>query len=149
MKFKSHIFIASLILSSILWFSLSLNMTYELERNVPLKFNIQKPYAVSTKVPLNVTARIRGRGWSLIRLFTSFNMELNYDIDTKLEQNVIYVKQSLVDNFEKSPDGVFDPRLSYTMAGTDAPNYYDTSYQNEWSTTGYISKEHDRTPQSR
>src|SRR5436190_2101288 len=99
MKFKSHIFIASLILSSILWFSLSLNMTYELERNVPLKFNIQKPYAVSTKVPLNVTARIRGRGWSLIRLFTSFNMELNYDIDTKLEQNVIYVKQSLVDNF--------------------------------------------------
>jgi len=51
-----------------------------------------------------------------------------------------YPTQSLVDNFEKSPDGVLDPRLGYSMAGTDAPDYYDTTYQNEWSTTGYISK---------
>ncbi|MEP6684095.1 MAG: RagB/SusD family nutrient uptake outer membrane protein, partial [Parafilimonas sp.] len=51
-----------------------------------------------------------------------------------------YPTQSLVDNFEKSTDGVLDPRLGYTMSGTDAPNYYDTTYQDSWSTTGYISK---------
>lgn len=51
-----------------------------------------------------------------------------------------YPTQSLVDNFEKSPDGVLDPRLGYTMSGTDAPDYYDTTYQDSWSTTGYVSK---------
>ena len=51
-----------------------------------------------------------------------------------------YPTQSLVDNFEKAPDGTVDPRLSYTMSGTDAPNYYDTTYQDSWSTTGYVSK---------
>ena len=50
-----------------------------------------------------------------------------------------YPTQSLVDNFEKSPDGVVDPRLGYTMAGDGIP-YYDTTYQDSWSTTGYISK---------
>ena len=51
-----------------------------------------------------------------------------------------YPTQSLIDNFEKSPGGAVDPRLAYTMAGTDAPGYYDTTYQASWSTTGYISK---------
>src|SRR6266496_838662 len=99
MKFKYHIFIASLILSAILWFSLNLNTSYEIEQNVPLKINVQKPYAIATKLPLNITTRIRGRGWSLVRLFTSFNLELNYDADPKLEQNVVYVKQYLTDNY--------------------------------------------------
>ncbi len=52
-----------------------------------------------------------------------------------------YPTQSLVDNFEKSPDGVIDPRFGYTMSGTDAPNYYDTTFQPSWAITGsYISK---------
>ncbi|MEP6464964.1 MAG: RagB/SusD family nutrient uptake outer membrane protein [Parafilimonas sp.] len=51
-----------------------------------------------------------------------------------------YPTESLIDNFEKSPDGVLDPRFGYTMSGTDAPNYYDTTYEDAWSTTGYISK---------
>ncbi|HEX5155378.1 MAG TPA: RagB/SusD family nutrient uptake outer membrane protein [Parafilimonas sp.] len=50
-----------------------------------------------------------------------------------------YPTQSLIDNFEKSPNGVIDPRLGYTMAGEGIP-YYDTTYQESWSTTGYISK---------
>ena len=51
-----------------------------------------------------------------------------------------YPTQSLIDNFEKSPDGVVDPRFGYTLSGVDAPSYYDTVYQTGWSTTGYITK---------
>ncbi|MGI8950072.1 MAG: RagB/SusD family nutrient uptake outer membrane protein [Chitinophagaceae bacterium] len=52
-----------------------------------------------------------------------------------------YPTQSLVNNFEKSTGGVVDPRLAYTMAGNGI-RYYDTTYSEAWSTTGYITKKH-------
>lgn len=52
-----------------------------------------------------------------------------------------YPTQSLIDNFEKSPGGIFDPRFGYTLSGTDAPDYYDTAFQPSWAITGsYITK---------
>lgn len=52
-----------------------------------------------------------------------------------------YPTQSLIDNFEKSPNGVVDPRFGYTLSGTDAPDYYDTTFQSSWAITGsYITK---------
>ncbi len=52
-----------------------------------------------------------------------------------------YPTQSLIDNFEKSTNGVVDPRFGYTLSGTDAPNYYDTVFQPSWAITGsYITK---------
>ena len=51
-----------------------------------------------------------------------------------------YPTQSLIDNFEKSSNGVIDPRFGYTLSGVDAPSYYDTVYNDSWSTTGYITK---------
>jgi len=51
-----------------------------------------------------------------------------------------YPTQSLIENFEKTTSGVVDPRFGYTLSGTDAPNYYDTTYQTGWSSTGYVTK---------
>ncbi|HEX5551888.1 MAG TPA: RagB/SusD family nutrient uptake outer membrane protein [Chitinophagaceae bacterium] len=50
-----------------------------------------------------------------------------------------YPTQSLVDNFEKSPSGVEDPRLDYTVARAGHP-YYDAAFEPDWTTTGYLSK---------
>ncbi|OKS86078.1 RagB/SusD family nutrient uptake outer membrane protein [Mucilaginibacter polytrichastri] len=47
--------------------------------------------------------------------------------------------QSLVDNFEKSPSGVVDPRLDYTVARA-GHTYFDVAYDPTWSNTGYMSK---------
>jgi hypothetical protein len=47
--------------------------------------------------------------------------------------------QSLVDNFEKSTDGVVDPRLDYTVARAGHP-YFDVAYDPTWSSTGYMTK---------
>lgn len=48
---------------------------------------------------------------------------------------------SLVNNFEKSPAGVVDPRLDYTVGRAGMP-YYDSAFDPTWTSTGYVSKKH-------
>ena len=52
-----------------------------------------------------------------------------------------YPTQSLVDNFEKSPAGVDDPRLDYSIARAGHP-YFDSAFDPTWTSTGYLSKKH-------
>jgi hypothetical protein len=52
-----------------------------------------------------------------------------------------YPTQSLVDNYEKSPSGVDDPRLDYSIAREGHP-YFDVPFDPSWTTTGYLSKKH-------
>src|ERR1700761_350447 len=52
-----------------------------------------------------------------------------------------YPTQSLVDNYEKSPAGVDDPRLDYSIARAGHP-YFDSAFDPSWTTTGYLSKKH-------
>ncbi|WP_374951041.1 RagB/SusD family nutrient uptake outer membrane protein [Mucilaginibacter sp.] len=49
--------------------------------------------------------------------------------------------QSLVDNFEKSPTGIVDPRLDYTVGRAGHP-YFDSPFDASWSATGYVTKKH-------
>ncbi len=96
---KYHILIVSLILSSLLWLSLNLDQSYEIRRTVPIKINIEKPYAVSNIIPLNLDVKVKGKGWLLLKLFTSLNLEFNYDINNiKSDDYIISVKQYLNDN---------------------------------------------------
>lgn len=99
MRFKYHIFAASFIVSLILWISLNLNLSYEIERTVPVRVNVNRPFAVANELPLELDVKIKGRGWTLLRLFTSFNLNFNYDVYvTKNEQITILTKQYLNDN---------------------------------------------------
>jgi hypothetical protein len=52
-----------------------------------------------------------------------------------------YPTQSLVDNYEKSPSGVDDPRLDYSIARAGYP-YFDSTFDPSWTTTGYLCKKH-------
>ena len=52
-----------------------------------------------------------------------------------------YPTQTLVDNYEKSPGGVDDPRLDYSIARAGHP-YFDSAFDPSWTTTGYLSKKH-------
>ncbi len=98
-KYRYHIVIASIVLSIILWVSLNLNQIYEIDKSVPIKITINKPYAVSGNIPLNLDVKFRGVGWNLIRLFTTLNLEFNYNLTArKNEQFVILTKEFLDDN---------------------------------------------------
>jgi len=99
MRFKYHILAAAFIVSLLLWVSLNLNLDYEIERTVPVRININKPFAVANELPLNLDVKVKGRGWSLLRLFTSFKLNFNYDVYvTKNERILILTKQYLNDN---------------------------------------------------
>jgi YbbR domain-containing protein len=99
MKFKYNIFAAAFIVSLLLWVSLNLNLSYEIERIVPVKINVNRPFAVANELPLTLDVKVKGRGWSLLRLFTSFKLNFNYDVYvTKNEQITILTKQYLNDN---------------------------------------------------
>jgi len=99
MKYRYHIIIASLILSIILWLSLNLNLSYEIQRNIPIRINVNKPYAVANYIPLNLNIKIKGSGWNLIKLSTSLNPEFFYDINPKMnEVYIIPTKQILNEN---------------------------------------------------
>jgi len=102
-KRKYHILAASLILSAILWVSLNLNQTYEIQKTIPVSIRVNKPYAVSGNIPLNLEVKFRGVGWSLVRLLTSFNLEFNYDLIGKNnDKQVILTRQFLNDNLGNS-----------------------------------------------
>ena len=49
--------------------------------------------------------------------------------------------QRLVDSYERTADGVPDPRLDYTIA-RPGHDYLGVPYDSTWSTTGYLSKKH-------
>lgn len=98
-KYRYHIAIASFFLSAILWLSLNLNQFYEIDKSIPVKINVNSPYSVSGNIPLNLDVKFRGVGWNLIRLFTSLNLEFNYDITArKKEQFFILTKDYLNNN---------------------------------------------------
>jgi hypothetical protein len=52
-----------------------------------------------------------------------------------------YPTQSLVDNFERTSDGVVDPRLDYSV-GRAGQSFFGVPFDASWSTTGYVSKKH-------
>lgn len=97
-KFRYHIVIASFILSAVLWLSLNLNQVYEIEKTVPVKIIVNKPYAVSGNIPLYLEVKFRGTGWNLIRLFTSFNLEFNYDVNAKKKDQFTILTKEYLDN---------------------------------------------------
>lgn len=97
-KYRYHIAIASFLLSSLLWVSLNLNQVYEIERTVPVNIRVNKPYAVSGNIPLNLEVKFRGVGWNLIRLFTSFTLEFNYDINARKTDQFSLLTKDYLEN---------------------------------------------------
>jgi hypothetical protein len=97
-RIKYHILLSVLVLSTLLWLSLNLNLTYEIEKSIPVKVNVNKPFAIANTLPLNLDAKIKGRGWTLLRLFTSFSVDFNYEIKPSgSDQIVILTKAYLND----------------------------------------------------
>lgn len=97
-KYRYHIIIASFALSAVLWFSLNLNQVYEIEKSVPIKISVNEPFSPSGNIPLNLDVKFRGAGWNLIRLFTSLNLEFNYEVNAKKKENFIILTKDYLNN---------------------------------------------------
>ena len=124
---KYHILFVSFILSALLWLSLNMDQSYEVRRTVPVKINVEKPYAVSNIIPLNLDVKIKAKGWSLLRLYTSLNPEFNYDINNfKNENYIIPVMQSLNEN------SGFGPGFSVTYVKPETLDVHLGKYEEKY-----------------
>ncbi|MEO6166366.1 MAG: RagB/SusD family nutrient uptake outer membrane protein [Chitinophagales bacterium] len=50
--------------------------------------------------------------------------------------------QNFVDEFEATTEGVFDPRLDYTVGRDGMPWFNGEVFSEEWSPTGYLTRKH-------
>jgi hypothetical protein len=50
--------------------------------------------------------------------------------------------QDFVDEFEKTTDSVYDPRLDYTVGRDGHPWFNGETFSSDWSPTGYLTKKH-------
>jgi YbbR domain-containing protein len=71
---------------------------YEIEKSVPVKFRINKPYSVGGNIPLNLEVKFKGVGWNLVRLFTSLNLEFNYEIVPKKKESFVILTKDFLEN---------------------------------------------------
>ncbi len=99
MDIKYHILIASLFLSTLLWISLMLNQTFEIDKSVPIKINVNKPNAVASYIPNEIPVRFKGDGWSLLRVYASLNPEINYSVPSGKEG---YIKFNIKEYFDEN-----------------------------------------------
>jgi YbbR domain-containing protein len=97
-KYRYHIILASLLLSIVLWLSLNLNQVYEIEKSVPLKFNVNKPFAISGNIPLSLEVKFKGTGWNLIRLYTSLNLDFIYNYNARKTENFTILTKEYLEN---------------------------------------------------
>ena len=52
--------------------------------------------------------------------------------------------QNFVDEFEKTPAGVFDPRLDYSVGRPGQPWVNGEPFQANWSPTGFLNRKHEQ-----
>jgi hypothetical protein len=50
--------------------------------------------------------------------------------------------QDFVDEFEKTADGIYDPRLDYTVGRDSMPWFNGEIFSKDWSPTGYLTRKH-------
>lgn len=96
MKYKYHIFIASFFLSVILWLSLNLNLSYEVEKKVPITFNVSKPFAVYGDIPPHLTVKLKGSGWDLLKLTTALDVDFTYNITAKINEKTTIISKDFI-----------------------------------------------------
>ncbi len=50
--------------------------------------------------------------------------------------------QDFVDEFEKTSEGIYDPRLDYTVGRDSMPWFNGEIFNEDWSPTGYLTRKH-------
>jgi hypothetical protein len=53
--------------------------------------------------------------------------------------------QNFVNEFEKTPAGVYDPRLDYTIGRDSMPWFNNLIFDASWSPTGYLTRKHQQS----
>lgn len=82
MKKNWHIIILSVIFSIILWLSISLSYDYYATVYVPVNLvNFPQGYSTATRIPQDVSVKLKGKGWKLLGVNLTTKSEYNVSVE--------------------------------------------------------------------
>ncbi len=96
MEKKTHVIVASLILSILLWLSVSMNGEYTVNMKVPLRISdLPVNVALAAPIPRAVLVRVRGTGWQLASSYLSSTSSINLDIQDFDKRKFVFTGSDL------------------------------------------------------
>ena len=99
MRKKIYIFIAAILFSFILWGSISLSDFYYTDIDLKLVLT-EFPYGYTSgsKIPDNISLRVKGRGWRLVSLNIGAESDFRVSVNGDSGQKVIGIASNLTNN---------------------------------------------------
>jgi YbbR domain-containing protein len=96
MEKKTHVIIASVILSIFVWLSVSMNSEYSVSIRVPFRVrNLPDNMALANLVPQTILVRIRGTGWQIASSYISTHSSIEIDAENFSGKRVVLTARDL------------------------------------------------------
>ena len=109
------------IVTVFLWFYVNLNLSYTHVIAVPLKVKSGKTQGVSSELPPNLEVTLRGKGWGILKILASGDIEYNLDLSSYKNDSRIDLAQNLGESVN-IPSDVTIQNVS--------PGFIDVSFDN-------------------
>lgn len=96
MERKSHAIIASVILSILVWLSVSMNNQYSVAVSVPFRVTkLAAKLALARPVPHHILVRIHGTGWQVASSYLSTTASISFDASNLTKRSVLLTSRDL------------------------------------------------------
>lgn len=94
MEKKTHVVIASIILSFFVWLSVSMNEEYTIVLRVPFVVkNLPEGMALASEVPRTIVVRLRGTGWQIASAYFSPSTQIEADLSNVESKKLIFTSR--------------------------------------------------------
>lgn len=96
MEKKTHVIVASVILSILVWLSVSMNMVYSVALRMPFTVtNFPDNMVLANSVPRTILVRVRGTGWQIASSYLSTNASVDVDASNLDSRRVVLTSREL------------------------------------------------------
>ncbi len=96
MEKKTHVIVASVILSVLVWLSVSMNNRYSVAVRVPFRVSdLSDGISLARKVPRYIVVKIRGTGWQLASSYLSTTASVNFDASSLTRGSLLLTSRDL------------------------------------------------------
>lgn len=96
MEKKSHAIVASVILSILVWLSVSMNNQYSVAVRVPFRVSsLPAGLSLASPVPHHILVRVRGTGWQVASSYLSSTASINFDASSLSRKRVVLTSRDL------------------------------------------------------
>lgn len=96
MEKKTHVIVASVILSILVWLSVSMNNQYSEAVRVPFRVsNLPSGTSLAGPVPRSILVRVRGTGWQVASSYLSTTASINFDASDLTKKRFLITSRDL------------------------------------------------------